>query len=229
VQAHLAKAVESHRRNFGMAPKGMWPSEGSVSRPALELLGSRDASGPRPGRPCWHTVCAEKRTTRSCRINPRICISLSTGGAEKQVYCFFRDDHLSDRIGFEYAKWRGDDAAADFIHQLEEIHRHAHGEHEPVVSVILDGENAWEYYPYNAYYFLSNCIQNWNATHILQPPLLMNAYKGLKRALDRWLWASCINWFRVAGYMARSAPGSVRLTRTGAGICYARPNAVTTL
>ena len=57
---------------------------------------------------------------------------------------------------FEYAKWRrGDDAAADFIHQLEEIYRHAHGEHDPVVSVILDGENAWEYYPYNAYYFLS--------------------------------------------------------------------------
>jgi len=24
-----------------------------------------------------------------------------------------------------------------------------------VVSVILDGENAWEYYPYNGYYFLS--------------------------------------------------------------------------
>ena len=24
----------------------------------------------------------------------------------------------------------------------------------PVVSVILDGENAWEYYPYNAFYFL---------------------------------------------------------------------------
>jgi alpha-amylase/alpha-mannosidase (GH57 family) len=28
-----------------------------------------------------------------------------------------------------------------------------------VVSIILDGENAWEYYPYNAYYFLSLLYQ----------------------------------------------------------------------
>jgi alpha-amylase/alpha-mannosidase (GH57 family) len=76
-------------------------------------------------------------------------------GVVKPVYCFFRDDYLSDRIGFEYAKWKGDDAAADFIHQLEEIYRNANGDHDPVVSVILDGENAWEYYPYNGHYFLS--------------------------------------------------------------------------
>jgi alpha-amylase/alpha-mannosidase (GH57 family) len=41
------------------------------------------------------------------------------------------------------------------VRQLEEIHQQSHGEHDPVVSVILDGENAWEYYPYNGYYFLS--------------------------------------------------------------------------
>jgi alpha-amylase/alpha-mannosidase (GH57 family) len=73
----------------------------------------------------------------------------------KRIHCFFRDDRLSDKVGFEYAKWKGDDAAADFVHHLEEILRHAPGDEDPVVSVILDGENAWEYYPYNAYYFLS--------------------------------------------------------------------------
>jgi alpha-amylase/alpha-mannosidase (GH57 family) len=68
--------------------------------------------------------------------------------------CFFRDDRLSDLIGFEYSKWHGADAVAHFIAELERIHREA-GKEEAVVSVILDGENAWEYYPYNGYFFLS--------------------------------------------------------------------------
>ncbi|PKO50982.1 MAG: glycoside hydrolase, partial [Betaproteobacteria bacterium HGW-Betaproteobacteria-20] len=45
------------------------------------------------------------------------------------------------------------DAVSDFVKTLEHI---AHSTTKSkVVSVILDGENAWEYYPYNGYYFLS--------------------------------------------------------------------------
>jgi len=67
---------------------------------------------------------------------------------------FFRDDDLSDRIGFEYSKWFGRDAALDFAHALTAIHdRLAHPD-DATVSVILDGENPWESYPYNGYYFL---------------------------------------------------------------------------
>ncbi|MGC2047208.1 MAG: glycoside hydrolase, partial [Gallionella sp.] len=68
--------------------------------------------------------------------------------------CFFRDDRLSDLIGFEYSRWHGKDAAQNFIDQIEAIAAQAPEGETPVVSVILDGENAWEYYPYNGYYFL---------------------------------------------------------------------------
>jgi alpha-amylase/alpha-mannosidase (GH57 family) len=70
-----------------------------------------------------------------------------------KVACFFRDDGLSDLIGFEYSKWHGDDAVADLIHHLENIA--ARGTDDRVVSIIMDGENAWEYFPNNGYYFLS--------------------------------------------------------------------------
>jgi alpha-amylase/alpha-mannosidase (GH57 family) len=66
---------------------------------------------------------------------------------------FFRDDGLSDLIGFKYSKWHADDAVGDMIQHLENI-----AEHEPegsVVSIIMDGENAWEYFPENGYHFLS--------------------------------------------------------------------------
>lgn len=69
---------------------------------------------------------------------------------------FFRDDQLSDLIGFEYSKWFGRDAAENFIQSLERIHQNAPSQATPVVSVILDGENAWESYPYNGFYFLDD-------------------------------------------------------------------------
>ena len=58
-------------------------------------------------------------------------------------------------IGFEYSNWNGQDAALHFVAQIEVIAAQANEGEIPLVSVILDGENAWEYYPENGYYFLS--------------------------------------------------------------------------
>ena len=79
--------------------------------------------------------------------------------AAQQIHCFFRDDRLSDLIGFEYAKWYGRDAVVNFVSELESIYQRTDQTENPVVSVILDGENAWEYYPYNGYYFLSELYE----------------------------------------------------------------------
>jgi len=73
--------------------------------------------------------------------------------------CFFRDDKLSDMIGFEYAKWFGRDAAHHLVHSLEQIGHDAADGTSPVVSIILDGENAWEYYPYNGYHFFNDLYE----------------------------------------------------------------------
>jgi alpha-amylase/alpha-mannosidase (GH57 family) len=67
---------------------------------------------------------------------------------------FFRDERLSDLIGFEYHRWIGPDAAANLVAELEAIGAQAQPGVRPVVSLILDGENPWEAYPYNGWYFL---------------------------------------------------------------------------
>jgi alpha-amylase/alpha-mannosidase (GH57 family) len=69
---------------------------------------------------------------------------------------FFRDEHLSDLIGFEYAKWHGRDAAHHLVGQLEDILAASQPNETPIVSIIMDGENAWEHYPYNGYYFFED-------------------------------------------------------------------------
>ena len=155
-QSHLAKAVESHQQHFGVRPNGMWPSEGSLSRPTLKLLGEHGCKWTATGQAVLaHSLQREMNGNGLPDKSTYLYKPYVMEDMAKPVYTFFRDDQLSDRIGFEYAKWKGDDAAADMVHHLEEILRNSPGEHDPVVSVILDGENAWEYFPYNGYYFLS--------------------------------------------------------------------------
>jgi alpha-amylase/alpha-mannosidase (GH57 family) len=67
----------------------------------------------------------------------------------------FRHDELSDLIGFTYSKWHGDDAVAHFVAELERIARLEDGHRGRFALVALDGENAWEHYPFNGYYFLN--------------------------------------------------------------------------
>ena len=69
--------------------------------------------------------------------------------------CFFRHENFSDLIGFTYSKWHGDDAVAHFLLEVEAFELRTRGEPGRVLLVALDGENAWEHYPFNGHYFLS--------------------------------------------------------------------------
>jgi alpha-amylase/alpha-mannosidase (GH57 family) len=180
IHDHLSRAMEEHERNFGEKPHGMWPSEGGVSRAALKLMAEHGCEWTATGQ----AVLANS-LRREMNDNPLPGSSgylykpylVDTGG--KPIYCFFRDDRLSDKVGFEYAKWKGDDAAADFVHYLEEVLLHAPGEEDPVVSVILDGENAWEYFPYNGYYFLSELYKKLESHPDILTTTFHECVKGL--------------------------------------------------
>jgi len=85
-----------------------------------------------------------------------------------KLACFFRDDGLSDLIGFTYSDWHADDAVGNLIDHLENIAASTRDQDNPLVSIILDGENAWEHFPENAYYFLNTLYQR------------LSEHKGLK-------------------------------------------------
>jgi len=151
VRAHIQAAIESHRSHFGRAPVGFWPAEGGLSEPVLRLMAEAGAR--------W--VASGEGVLRHSLQAAGVDLSHKAAWAYRpyrlpgiDTCCFFRDDHLSDLIGFEYKSWWASDAVRHFMHGLETIQRETAGG-EAVVTVILDGENAWEYYPYNGYYFLS--------------------------------------------------------------------------
>ncbi len=148
-QYHVSNAIHRHKSLFGHAPNGAWPSEGSVSNASLRMLAGNGFKWAATGE------AVLVNSLRKAGELPAKIDYLYRPYRTGEITCFFRDDYLSDRIGFEYSKWNGRDAASNFVHYLEEIF-HQSQDDNPVVSVILDGENAWEFYPYNGYYFLSD-------------------------------------------------------------------------
>jgi alpha-amylase/alpha-mannosidase (GH57 family) len=151
---HMQEGLRVFEEHLGCRPQGVWLSEGGVSNASLQLLDEFGIKWSASGEGVWN--------------NSRFLSKLPAQGEEarRSLFCahevddcktrmFFRDDGLSDMIGFEYQQWNASDAAANFIQHLRNIGTYL-GEHcdEHVVSVILDGENAWEYYPDNAFRFL---------------------------------------------------------------------------
>lgn len=150
-QWHVDEAVRVFEAHFGFRPRGCWPAEGSVCERTLELL---ERAGFR-----WAASGGQVLRNSIDRYQPQHDGELLWGhrayGIKKGVIrCFFRDDGLSDSIGFRYSTWHADDAVANLIHNLENIAEACRETPESVVSIVLDGENAWEYYPENGYHFL---------------------------------------------------------------------------
>lgn len=153
-QAQIRKGLEYFESLFGRRPAGMWPSEGSVSEAAALMIA--------------------RHHLRWIATDEAILIhSLPESGGANRIYrpyrfqrgsrsivIFFRDHQLSDAIGFVYSGWEAEKAVEDFISRLcairkrivEEAGEEALRHH--LVSVILDGENCWEFYPENGLFFL---------------------------------------------------------------------------
>ena len=142
VDIHLQEASRSHEERFGRIPAGLWPAEGALSAPFLKQISEA-------GFAWTASSFGVLRHSAGEGANPYRPWAAPAGLAD-DLTLFFRDERLSDLIGFEYARWHGRDAARHFVTQLEAI---AQGDPEALVPVFLDGENAWEYYPYNAWYF----------------------------------------------------------------------------
>lgn len=142
----LVEGREQAARVFGRAPSGCWPSEGAICAESLQLAAEAGyrwlASG---AAVLAHSLGAGALDSEALHRPWRL--------VEGGPVLFFRDDGLSDRIGFEYKDWAPADAVGDLLARLENIA--ASGGPGRVVLIALDGENAWEHYPENGWAFLS--------------------------------------------------------------------------
>jgi alpha-amylase/alpha-mannosidase (GH57 family) len=173
---HMEEALRVFQRVFGRRPVGCWPSEGAISAPALRIIEEHGiqwiATSENVLRGCLEAqrpadaVAADARAAHGAAAthaagehgepSPALQAYRVPG---RRLSCFFRHDQLSDLIGFTYSKWHGDDAVGHFVEQLERIAHQTASQPGRVALIALDGENAWEYYPFNGFYFLKGLYE----------------------------------------------------------------------
>jgi alpha-amylase/alpha-mannosidase (GH57 family) len=164
VDWHIKEGLATFEQYFGKRPAGCWPSEGGVSAAALHKLEQHGFSWAASGESVFrHSQANADNTSLS---GSSLYQGFTTEGGK--LACFFRDDGLSDLIGFTYSDWHAEDAVGNLIDHLENIAASTRDQDNPLVSIILDGENAWEHFPENAYYFLNTLYQR------------LSEHKGLK-------------------------------------------------
>ena len=150
---HLARmqvtsALSAMEGWTGVRPTGIWPAEGAVSPEIIPMVANAGVK--------WIATDDEilkhslpKGKTDTNRYQPFL-----TSFEGKEVAVVFRDHGLSDLIGFTYSKMPAGKAVSDFIGHLRKIEKDAHGK-RCLVTVVLDGENPWEFYPDSGREFLS--------------------------------------------------------------------------
>ena len=153
-RAQLMMSREYIERVFGVAPAGLWPSEGSVSNEVFHLA-------------------AECGFTWAATDNGVLARTLGRDAGAEETYrpwkwnqgehslqVVFRDHMLSDLIGFVYSGMGAREAASDFLRRIREnCAGFLNSGRDALVPVILDGENAWEYYDHNGRPFFRELYQ----------------------------------------------------------------------
>jgi alpha-amylase/alpha-mannosidase (GH57 family) len=142
-EIQISKSLEVCERVFGTRPKGLWPSEGSISNEAIDII---------------------KKLGFDWIGSDELILSKAKETSDKKagIYdvrnlkVFFRDHHLSDKIGFIYNKMEPADAVKDLLNNQE-----------AVKVIILDGENPWTFYPDNGVPFLKELFKNINKNNSL--------------------------------------------------------------
>ncbi len=162
----VLRGLDTAERLLGTRPTGMWPGEGAVAQEVMNLFSKNGVEWVATGedvlaktldigsfqRDATDTVVDAATLYRaySAQIN-----------AWDPVSMFFRDIRMSDQVGFEYSGLSASAAVDDFMSRLQAAYHAAdvQGSYDAgtpaIVSVILDGENAWEHYDNDGIDFLN--------------------------------------------------------------------------
>ncbi len=152
---HIARSKRAHSSAFRHPARGCWPAEGAVSADTFKLLDQAGFDWCATGESVLHHSLGYNLREHYGAVDLYHPWQVGNG----RLACFFRDDKLSDLIGFEYSRWNTADAVANLMHELAGIHHRTQGMKAPVVAIIMDGENAWEHYHENGIPFLGSLYQ----------------------------------------------------------------------
>lgn len=165
--AQVDLGVQMYRDRFGVSPRGLWPAEGSVAPVIISMIANAGIRWIASDEGVLaHSLAALDGFTRDGDDTVLQADALyrpyTVRGTRGEVAILFRDRLISDKVGFEYSGMAGAQAAGDLLQRLNRIQAQLEAEGAPgphLVTVLLDGENAWEHYENDGKDFLNALYQ----------------------------------------------------------------------
>jgi alpha-amylase/alpha-mannosidase (GH57 family) len=156
----LLRGLNLHEQVFGIRPRGVWPSEGSVSE---EVLGIAQELGVQwmatdegvLGRSLGISFSRDANGRLAADAADKLYTIHRFENNQTGMFMIFRDRTISDLIGFVYSGMPAAEAAQHLIDNIKQAAQPVLSEgRDAIIPIILDGENAWEYYPESGREFL---------------------------------------------------------------------------
>ncbi|ADD67236.1 glycoside hydrolase family 57 [Denitrovibrio acetiphilus DSM 12809] len=196
-EQHVRSAISYYESEFGQKPNGMWPAEGSISEKAAALFAQNGIKWIASDEDVLaSSIGADLRNEDNRKTLYKKHIFPSSSG---DIHIFFRDKELSDLMGFTYSGWDAERAVDDFMEKMSEIFDSC--DFSPIVPVILDGENAWEFYPENAYKFFTLLYSRLEACNWIETLTMSEAcesdtpeHRPAKIRAGSWIYANFTTW-----------------------------------
>ncbi len=121
---HVKEAIKYHTEQFGTPPRGMWPSEGSVSDAMMDILIKNGIDWVATDEDILFNSLSmyDKKYKGKTDFDRRIIYRPYNYKVDsRHITMVFRDKNLSDIISFNYNSWNQDEAAWDLINHCKNI------------------------------------------------------------------------------------------------------------
>lgn len=191
----IDSAVKFFEERFGAKPQGMWPSEESVCEHILPMLMESGINWIVTDEAILFKSMHRKKRDTNMLYQPHLLTR-----KEGKLNIIFRDRNLSDLLGFVYHNMKPEAAVADFMKHLQNIASTFKNE-DILVTIAMDGENAWEFYTNDGWDFLELLYQRLSETSFLKTTtvseyLLTHPAKfEIKRlAAGSWIYGEFGKW-----------------------------------
>lgn len=140
-EEQVSRAVADCDARMGRSTRGMWPAEGAVSTTCIDVFARHGIAWISTDR----GVLARSGRWGYDVDNPDVlCQPYAATSEVGEVAVFFRDTELSDAIGFHLKEFDDPEDAVDrFIEDIHRLVEGFEGEADRILTVALDGENAW--------------------------------------------------------------------------------------
>lgn len=195
VLAQTEKAISFFKEKLGADPKGMWPSEESVCEHILPLLMGSGINWIVADEAILFKSLKKKKRSTELLYQPHLLKR-----EEGSLNIVFRDKNLSDLISFVYCNLTAEEAVNDLMKHLENIHDAFKGQ-DILVTIAMDGENAWEYFRNDGHDFLGLLYQRLSDSKIIKTTTVseyLNMHPAVSEiarlAAGSWIYGEFGKW-----------------------------------